>query len=90
MENLSLKDQQLIADFVGKDNRFKYMMLDRLRSDCNYFLGYGNRSDNSLWAKDRFLHIELMKAIHNSFSDREKPEWLTYGQILEFEKQMCK
>ena len=90
MENLSLKDRQLIADFVGKDKRFKYMMLDRLRSDCNYFLGYGNRSDNSLWANDRFLHIELMKAMHNSFSDREKPEWLTYGQILEFEKQMCK
>lgn len=90
MENLSLKDQRLIADFVGKDKRFKYMMLDRLRADCNYFLGYGNRYEYSLWAKDRFLHIELMKAMHNSFSDQEKPEWLTYEQILEFEKQMCK
>ena len=90
MENLSLKNQQLIADFVGKDNRFKYMMLDRLRSDCVYFLGYGHSSEHSLLAKDKFLQIELMKAMYNSFSDREKPEWLTYAQILEFEKQMCK
>ena len=90
MENLSLKDQQLISEFTQKNNRFKYMMLDRLRSDCVYFLGYGHRSERSLWAKDKFLHIELMKAMHNSFSDREKPEWLTYAQILEFEKQMCK
>ena len=25
------------------DKKFEYMMLDRLRSDCDYYLGYGNR-----------------------------------------------
>jgi hypothetical protein len=66
-------------------NRFNYMMLDRMRSDCDYYLGYGNRNKNRLYYEDEKKHIERMKEIYNSFPDNEKPEWLTYEQILRYE-----
>lgn len=69
-------------------NRFNYMMLDRLRSDCDYYLGYGNRRKNRLCYDDEQKHINRMKELYNSFPDDKKPEWLTYEQILSYEKQM--
>ncbi len=29
-----------------------------------------------------------MKELYNSFPDNEKPEWLTYEQILQYERLM--
>ena len=72
------------------DMRFQYMMLDRLRSDCEYYLGYGGRYAGVLANKDERKQIEAMKALWLSFPDNGKPEWLTWEQILEYEKQMCK
>lgn len=69
-------------------HRFNYMMLDRLRSDCDYYLGNGNRSLSSLCYGSVKEHIEKMKELHNSFPEGQKPEWLTYEAILEYEKQM--
>ena len=31
-----------------------------------------------------------MKKLYNSFPDDQKPEWLTYEQILDYEKAMIK
>lgn len=75
-----------IAGMVKREPRFKYMFLDRLRMDCEYYLGCGNRQDRELWAGNPKEHIAYMKAIWNSLED--KPEWLTMEQIEEFEKQM--
>jgi len=72
-----------------KEEKFNYMMLDRLRNDCNYYLGYGQRDKKCLWALDEKEQIEEMKKIYNSFSDNKKPEWLTWKNILKYEKQMC-
>lgn len=69
-------------------NKFNYMMLDRLRSDCDYYLGYGNRNKGRLCEKDEQKHIDEMKKLYNSFHDDKKPEWLTYEQILTYEKLM--
>lgn len=69
---------------------FQYQLLDRLRCDCDYYLGYGNRNPNILRENSEKKHIETMKNIWQSFSDDEKPEWLTLDQILEYEKTMCK
>lgn len=33
-------------------NRFNYMMLDRMRSDCDYYLGYGKRNKSRLCNDD--------------------------------------
>lgn len=70
--------------------KFRYMMLSRMKSDCDYYLGYGNRSTNHLWAGDEIGQIENMKAIWCTFPDEDKPEWLTWKELLEYEKQMVK
>lgn len=78
-------------EFVLKaDEKFRYMMLDRLRGDCEYYLGNGNRSSNVLWSEDERQHIENMKAIYNTFGEKDKPEWLTWEQILDYERRMIK
>ena len=33
----------------GWDDRFRYMLLDRMRSDCDYFLGNGQRKCSLCW-----------------------------------------
>lgn len=85
-------DSDLVINFKTKHEenpyRFNYMMLDRLRSDCDYYLGYGNRNKSRLCYGSVKEHIENMKELHNSFPEGQKPEWLTYESILEYEKQM--
>lgn len=68
--------------------KFNYMMLSRLESDCRYYLVNGNRCVKHLWAGDEKKQIEEMKRIYNSFADDKKPEWLTWEQILEYERLM--
>lgn len=67
------------------DKRFQYQMLDMLRSRCDYHLGYGNRNH----IQNVQEHIDSMKTIWLSFSNDEKPKWLTWEKILEYEKEMC-
>jgi len=61
-------------------------MLDRMRTDCAYYLGNGRIFGNHLWAGNVSDQIEYMKAIWESFD--EKPEWLTWEQIEAYEKKM--
>ena len=42
-------------------NAFNYMMLIRLQSDCDYFLGYGGHSEKVLWGENVDQHIAYMK-----------------------------
>jgi len=77
-----------INQYSENKNRFNYMMLDRLRSDCDYYLGYGNRSKKRLCYEDERKHIDEMKKLYNSFPENEKPDWLTWEQILDYEKAM--
>lgn len=69
-------------------NSFNYQMLDRLQSDCKYYLGNGNRNKKNLYYDNEQEHIDEMKKLYDSFPDDEKPEWLTYEQILKYEKEM--
>lgn len=73
---------------VQRNDRFHYMLLDRMRSDCDYYLSYGNRNLNHLSSKSIEIHIQQMKDLWNSFPDDKKPEWLTYAQILQYETEM--
>lgn len=68
--------------------RFRYQLLDRMRQDCEYYLGNGNRSKNSLWAEDEASQIQTMMDIWNSFPDEDKPEWLTREQIVDYARRM--
>lgn len=72
-----------------EEERFNYMMLSRLKSDCDYYLGNGGRYTKFLWADDEEEHIAEMKKIYNRFDDGKKPEWLTWEEILKYEEQMC-
>lgn len=67
-------------------NEFQYQMLDRMRLDCEYFLGYGNRCTKDLWGKSVDKHIEAMRRIWNEL--KEKPKWLSLEQINEYERKM--
>ncbi len=78
----------LVGAKKSEDKRFQYMMLDRLRCDCDYYLGYGNRNEDILCGTPQ-EHIECMKKRWLEFADNEKPERLTWEQILEYERQMC-
>lgn len=71
-----------------KEEKFNYQMLGRLKSDCDYYLGYGNRNKKHLWALDESEHIQEMKKLYNSFDDNKKPEWLTWNDILNYESAM--
>lgn len=75
-------------DILKCDDTFRYQLLGRLQSDCEYFLGFGYRSTNRLWAHNVADQIETMKSLHNSFTEGNKPEWLTYEQILDYESKM--
>jgi len=89
--DMPIKQEFMIqsADLPEKTKRFQYQMLDRMRSDCDYYLGYGHRYPSHLSEKSEKEHIEAMKALWLSFPEGEKPEWLTWEQILEYERQMC-
>ena len=52
------------------------MLLGRLQADCEYYLGFGNKSPHRLWAGSDKTQIEYMTKIHDSFRENEKPEWL--------------
>lgn len=45
------------------DPKFRYMLLDRLRSDCEYFLGNGHKNEKDLWGLNVPDHISAMKVL---------------------------
>ena len=67
----------LSAPYHPHKNEFQYMMLSRMQSDCEYYLGYGNRSPRIL-SNNPQSHINRMKELWLGFPNNEKPEWLTW------------
>lgn len=66
----------------------KYQLLDRLKTDCEYFLGAGKGCEKHLWAGSVSAQIEKMKELYNSFLPDEKPEWITMEKICDYDNQM--
>ena len=64
------------------------MLLSRLQADCEYYLGFGNKSPRRLWAGSEKAQIEYMTKIHDNFRENEKPEWLTMEQIKAYSNAM--
>jgi len=67
---------------------FRYQLLSRMKMDCDYYLGNGNKNQKHLWAGNVTEQIETMKSIWNSFEKDAKPVWLTWEEILKYEQQM--
>jgi hypothetical protein len=78
-----------LSEIFQSENKFKYQLLDRMRLDCDYYLGNGNKSAKHLWAGNVTEQIETMKSIWNCFPEDEKPEWLTWEEILNYEQKMA-
>ena len=72
-----------------KEEKFQYMMISRLKQDCDYYLGNGNHYAGHLWAQNEADQIQEMKTRYNAFADDKKPEWLTWGDILRYGRLMC-
>lgn len=78
-----------IDEVASSNNQFKYMMLSRLKDDCDQYLGpCYNRDPKRLWAEDEATHIECMKRLFNSFSDTDKPQWLSEKELLDYEREL--
>lgn len=71
---------------MENNHRYNYMILDRLKMDCEYFLGHGNRSHKRLWALNPTDQIKEMKRLYELVP--VKPKWLTKEQIEKYEKEM--
>ena len=67
--------------------KFNYMLLGRLKSDCEYYLVNGGRNaKQSLWAHDEQKQIDKMREIYDSL--KIKPKWLSKEQIDEYAARM--
>ena len=77
-----------MEDWGRYEPKFRYMMLSRMKQDCDYYLGNGEGSTNHLWAKDEQAQIENMVAIWATFAQEDKPEWLTWGDLIYYALRM--
>lgn len=76
-----------MEDWSRHEPKFRYMMLDRLRQDCEYSLNRCDGSENVLWAKDKKAHIANMVALWKTFEPEDRPEWLTWDDIMNYAKR---
>ena len=93
------KVQRRIAQLIREDKFFtqqektvlehnqEYRLLDRLRSDCEYFLGVGNRAEKHLWTGSVRAQIAKMRELYDTLP--EKPEWLTKEVIDDYAERMA-
>lgn len=66
--------------------QYLYQLLDRLRTDCEYYLGNGNHHPDALWAGNEQGQIAKMKEIWLQLE--EKPEWLSWEDIINYASKM--
>lgn len=76
-----------LKDILHQDAEFRRRLLGRMKADCEYYFGYGNHCAKHLWAGNEKDQIRAMRALWNSLSPKEKPEWLTLEQIEEYDKK---
>ena len=77
-----------MEDWGKYEPKFRYMMLSRMKQDCDYYLGNGNRSTNHLWAGNEVDQIANMIAIWNTFEPEDSPEWLTWDELMDYAQKM--
>lgn len=85
----NLKENESLLDKykLNGDDRFRYMMLSRLQSDCKYVLGAAEGNTRHLWVEDDIkTHCALMRELYNSLP--KKPDWISLEDIDNYEKEM--
>lgn len=58
--DLAITQIQYVIDTHEPADSYKYQLLDRLKTDCGYFLGAGNRNPASLWGCSVGTHLEAI------------------------------
>ncbi len=101
-ENVELtwpKVQRRLAQLIREDQFFtaqekdapennpNYQLLDRLRTDCEYFLGAGNRAEKHLWAGSVYAQIVKMRELYDALP--QKPDWLTKEMLDDYAERMA-
>lgn len=84
--NMKIPSVEEANNLLQEMDKFHYQMLDRLRSDCIYFLTAGGRLEKHLWAKSIDGQIEQMWQEFNQC--RIKPAWCTAEDIMRFKFAM--
>ena len=79
---------KFIMDVPSMEPSFKYSLLDRMKQDCLYYLGYGNRQEKYLWAGTVEEQIQCMEQLWFSFDEKDRPEWTSFEEIHQFELSM--
>ena len=69
------------------ENNPNYQLLDRLRADCEYFLGAGNRVEKHLWAGSVYAQIVKMRELYDALP--QKPDWLTKEMLDDYAERMA-
>ena len=85
----SLNESESLLDKykLNGDDKFRYMMLGRLQSDCKYVLGAAKGNTRHLWVKnDIKTHCALMRELYKSLP--EEPDWVSLEDIDNYEKEM--
>lgn len=86
-EHLKSERKRIGAEEIPERSyAFEYSLLGRLKADCEYYLGNGNRSVKHLWAIGPTEQIAKMRELYNMLP--VKPEWLTSEDIDNYELQM--
>ena len=87
MPSHELKDDSPVSPAEVAAVTENYRLLDRLRTDCEYFLGAGERNVRHLWAGGVREQIAKMRELYNALP--EKPEWLTEEAIDSYVERMA-
>lgn len=73
-----------LQKILNSETSFKYMLLNRIQSDCYYYISYGG----GLWGITPEIHAEYMVAIWNNL--KIKPEWLPKKELKELYYKLTK
>ena len=71
-----------------QSEEFKYQMLDRMKSDCDYCLANNSELELCLCGLSVSEYITFMTALYKSFPDDKKPEWISIEDINKYEEAM--
>lgn len=72
-------EEKPIENKTKNSYEFEYQLLGRLKDDCDYYLGNGNRFAKQLWAGNEIDQIKKMVELWDMLP--EKPEWLTRNEL---------
>ena len=77
-----------MEDWSKYDAKFRYMMLSRMKQDCDYYLRMGTKNPDHLWAGNEEVHIRNMVFLWRTFTKDEKPEWLTWYELMKYAEKL--